>query len=207
MNEEEAAVIIQKQWRELMAYRKDDYAYVIAACEALGEQERHGSLVIEAMEGGKVVVYSIGVIGQPLHGHSMLYIKGLPAHLLFMNAAASKFGPKAPVEDRFANMRGQYPFSPEGGGGKQFYSRIIMPDKNTKASFGDTRFRSNIFGKATRGFFYVIHEQFTDRLIASAYREALRFVSMPYSYGIHYYCHSFVANALRGAFTFKCGDD
>ncbi|WP_330924758.1 hypothetical protein [Candidatus Sororendozoicomonas aggregata] len=205
MNEESAALILQKQWRQFIAYRKDDYAYILAACQALGEKETNGAKVMQAMQGGQVVVYTKGIIGQPLKGHSALFINGLQVHLMQIDVSAGELAPNDPL-GCLVNMRSQYPLV-DCGNAKGVYSHIKIPDEDEEADYNDKDFCSAVMHKATKGYFYLVHKKFTEQLIASTYREVLRFVSMPYSYGIHYCCHSFVANALRDAFTYRFDDE
>jgi hypothetical protein len=185
MTRDQAATVIQKQWRRFYTERKHDIDTMNALLSSMGEPVRTKDDFVSNFTSGGVVVQVRGTPGVPMQGHSSFYFNNGVYEMLQSrdNMVSTRYKAKYPTYIKVGNRA--IPFE------RTFISEEIL----------DKEERENLSGKIQHlidvGRLFALRPQYSAQFSRAFQQERFSFIHQQYSYGLHYNCHHFALAVLR----------
>jgi RHS repeat-associated protein len=184
LEEHQAAITIQRGWREYVDARHHDLDTILKILPSMGDKLTGEDDVLSAMREGRILVQANGQLGKAFTGHSLFRFQNMRHEVLIANAdmasvsdAAARFGLTAEA----AHAYGDYT-----AGSRAVITRDL-PDTSDFAKM------NHLAGK---GRLFALNKKYSAYFMGALQAEIEDFKQRPYSYGHHYNCRRFVLNML-----------
>jgi hypothetical protein len=193
MNQNDAATLIQQNWRRFASERKQDSDLGRQIAGTIGRKIEDLTDFRVCLAAGRVLVQANGDSGNPRLGHSCFYVT---KHRYALETIA--------VSPRFEGLKNVSKYSFEDDGVR--YRSIVYcgPPLDESDSEEDSDEISEYVGTLRhlkiakllhvieKGVIFVLHDEYTQHLRMALHLERIYFRHQPFAYGLHYNCNRFV---------------